>query len=106
MPVCICINKPIRYHGPLRPLKVRSSARKAAATGVNSTELSERQKPAFEEVRGVHVYSYPNRIVVSNGIYTTYRYRDRLVAAGGSWDGAAWSLPAGTDVRAVLAPLP
>jgi hypothetical protein len=63
-------------------------------------------KPAFEEVRGVHVYSYPNRIVVSNGIYTTYRYRDRLAAAGGSWDREEWTFPVGTDVRVVLAPPP
>ena len=60
MTICIRINKPIRYRGPLRPLKVRSSARKASATGVNSA------KPAFEEVRGVHVYSYPEAKVLSH----------------------------------------
>lgn len=76
-------------------VKVRSSGRKAAALVA---------KPAFIEVRGVHMYSYPDRIVVSDGIYTTYRYRDRLAAAGGSWDGAAWTFPIGTDVCVALSP--
>lgn len=87
--------KPIRYTGPLRPLKVRQSGRKMASAA---------EPEPFVEVRGVHVYTYADRIVVSNGIYTTYRYRDRLAAAGGTWNGSAWILPAGTDVAAVLKP--
>lgn len=90
-------SKPIRYIGPLPPLKVRQSSRKAA--------VAAKPEP-FVEVRGVHVYTYADRIVVSNGIYTTYRYRDRLAAAGGTWDGSVWMLPAGTDVAAVLSPPP
>ena len=96
MPIRIRASKPLRYRGPIRPLKVRKSGRKAGAAAP--------AKVAFTEVRGVHVYSYPDRVVVSDGIYTTERYAQRLKAAGGAWDGSAWTLPAGTDVRAAIAP--
>jgi hypothetical protein len=96
MPIRIRASKPIRYCGPLPPVKIRISARPKRAAAV--------AKPAFEEVRGVHVYTYADRTVVSDGIYTTARYAERLAAAGGTWDGSAWTLPAGADVRAVLDP--
>lgn len=82
------------YIGPLPSIKARPQRAKRVVT-----------KPVpFEEVRGVHVTTYADRIVVSNGIYSTYRYRERLIAAGATWNGQAWTLPAGTDVRAVLDP--
>lgn len=87
-------SKPIRYIGPV---KVRRSSR--------VVPVAPKPEP-FIEVRGVHVYTYADRIIVSNGIYSTYRYRDRLAAAGGRWDGSAWTLPVGTDVQSVLAPPP
>ena len=87
--------KPIRYIGPLPPLKIRQSGRKAAAAA---------KPPPFEEIRGVHVYTYTDRIVVSDGVYTTARYAERLIAAGGHWADNAWMLPAGADVRCTLDP--
>lgn len=95
MPIRIRASKPLRYTGPLPTLKVRISGRKACAVV---------PQVAFTEVRGVHVYSYADRVVVSDGIYTTERYAQRLQAAGGTWDGSVWTLPAGTDVRAAIPP--
>jgi hypothetical protein len=89
-------HKPLRYSGPLRPLKVRVSTRpKRGAAAAQNT---------FEEVRGVHVYRYPDHTLVSDGVYTTVRYATRLKEAGGTWTGEAWKLPAGVDVRAILDP--
>lgn len=96
MPIRIRAFKSIRYTGPIRPLKVRISGRKAAAAAP--------AKAKFEEVRGVHVYSYSDRVVVSEGTYTTARYAQRLTTAGATWDGSVWTLPAGADVRAILDP--
>jgi hypothetical protein len=88
------IRRPLRYTGPLPPIKARPVRSKAVPVAA----------PAFEEIRGVHVTVHADRITVSDGIYRTYRYKDRLAAAGGNWDGAAWNFPLGSDIRAILDP--
>ncbi len=96
MPICIRANKPIRYRGPLPAIKARISVRPRRAAASTPS--------GFEEVRGVHVYSYPDHTLVSDGIYTTDRYAARLKRAGAIWTGEGWKLPAGADVRAIVAP--
>ena len=101
------IIKPLRYIGPLPPVKmaeVRRSARSAAAEAAKPLPIS------VEEIRGVTVTTWPlssgKGVVVSEGVYTTVRYSDRLAAAGGKWVPAeqAWHLPAGSDARFILSP--
>jgi hypothetical protein len=102
------IIKPFRYNGPLPPLKmaeVRRSSRAATATAVVKS------KPiSVEEVRGVTVTTWPpssgKGIVISEGIYTTDRYAERIAAHGGVWvaSESAWHLPAEADVRFILSP--
>jgi hypothetical protein len=107
------VKRPIRYTGPLPAIKARPVRAKRAAvaasafeeiSGCGATQASTRVPSELEEIRGVHVTTHADRISVSDGIYKTYRYKDRLAAAGGRWDGAAWNLPLGADVRAILDP--
>lgn len=111
------IIKPVRYIGPLPPVKmaeVRRSARSAAAASAAAEEAAKPKPISVEEIRGVTVTTWApssgKGVVVSEGVYTTYRYRDRLKAAGGKWVAAeqAWHLPLplanGSDARAILAP--
>ena len=70
--------------------------------------ISGSAKPiSVEEIRGVTVTTWLDKgVVVSEGIYTTVRYADRLAAAGGKWvaEEEAWHLPTGSDVRFILSP--
>ncbi len=104
-----------KYRGALPPVKPRLQRVVAAkpepepfaeVRSCRAASAPTRTPAEFEEVRGVHVYTYADRIEVSNGIYTTYRYKDRLAAAGARWNGSAWTLPPSADVRAILAPPP
>ena len=94
--------KPLRWIGGLRPLKAAEPVRRSA----RAAKAAVAKPVSVEEIRGVTVTTWVDKIVVSEGVYTTYRYRDRLSAAGGKWVAAekAWHLPAGSDVRVVLAP--
>jgi hypothetical protein len=82
------------YIGPLPSIKPR----------LKRVVVTKPEPESFVEVRGVHVTTHADRIEVSNGIYTTFRYKDRLAAAGARWNGIVWVLPSGADVRAILAP--
>jgi hypothetical protein len=100
------IIKPVRYIGPLPPVKmaeVRRSPR-AAAKPLRSVPIS------VEEIRGVTVTTWApssgKGILISEGIYTTERYAERIAAHGGVWlaPERAWQLPFGADVRFILSP--
>jgi hypothetical protein len=96
--------KPLRYTGPLPPIKMAVPRRSSRA----AKPISGSAKPiSVEEIRGVTVTTWLGKgIVVSEGIYTTVRYADRLAAAGGKWvaEEEAWHLPLDADVRFILSP--
>ena len=103
------IIKPLRYTGPLPPLKmaeVRRSSRASAAAEAAAKEASKSKPISVEEIRGVTVAIWADKVVVSEGVYTTVRYADRLAAAGGKWVPAeqAWHLANGSDARFILSP--
>lgn len=100
------INKPLLFKPVKMSAAPRRSARAAAAAEAAAAEAAKPKPISVEEIRGVTVTTWADKVVVSEGVYTTYRYRDRLSAAGGKWVAAekAWHLPAGSDARAVLAP--
>jgi hypothetical protein len=101
--------KPLRF----RPALAAAPAPRRSARVEAVAQEAVKPKPiSVEEVRGVTVTTWPassgKGVVVSEGIYTTYRYRERLAAAGGVWVPAekAWHLPADSDARQILAPPP
>jgi hypothetical protein len=111
-------NKPLLF----KPSKmsVRRSGRAAAAAAAAAEEAAKPKPISVEEIRGVTVTTWADKVVVSEGMYTTVRYADRLAAAGGKWVEAesakagsvgathrsekAWHLPADADVRFILSP--
>jgi hypothetical protein len=84
----------------------RRSARAAAAAETAAAEAAKPKPISVEEIRGVTVTTWSDKVVVSEGIYTTVRYADRIAAHGGVWVAAesAWHLPAGSDARVILSP--
>jgi hypothetical protein len=91
-------------------MSVRRSGRAAAAAAAAAEEAAKPKPISVEEIRGVTVTTWADKVVVSEGMYTTVRYADRLAAAGGKWVEAekAWHLPLplanGADVRFILSP--
>ena len=89
---------------------VRRSARAVAAAEAAAAEAAKPKPISVEEIRGVTVTTWSpssgKGVVVSEGVYTPYRYRDRLAAAGGVWVATeeSWHLPAGSDARFILSP--
>jgi len=95
--------KPLRYTGPLPPVKMAEPRRSSRVT----TSVVKSKPISVEEIRGVSVATWLGKgIIVSEGIYTTVRYADRLAAAGGKWvaEEQAWHLPLDADVRFILSP--
>ncbi len=88
----------------------RRSARAAAAAEAAAAEAAKPKPISVEEIRGVTVTTWPDKILISEGMYTTARYAERIAAHGGVWlaSEAAWHLPLplakGADVRFILSP--
>ncbi len=85
---------------------MRRSARAAAAAEVAAAAAAKPKPTSVEEVRGVTVTTWPDKILISEGIYTTQRYAERIRHNGGVWVDAeqAWQLPPTADVRFILSP--
>ncbi len=104
--------KPLRFKPALVVPSLRRSARVEAAAQAAAAEAAKPKPISVEEVRGVTVTTWSpssgKGVVISDGIYTTYRYRERIAAAGGVWvpSEKAWHLSAGSDARQILAPPP
>lgn len=86
---------------------MRRSARAAAAAAVAAEEAAKPKPISVEEIRGVTVTTWLEKgILISEGMYTTERYAERIAAHGGVWLASerAWQLPSGADARFILSP--